>query len=78
LLPNARWSVLVQTILLHGFYSLQTMFSNVASRRLDDRDNNKGRREKCNWRHWPCSPIGWAYVTRREWRETLSSNMWVD
>jgi hypothetical protein len=40
--------LLLLTFLLRGFYSLQTMFSNVASRRLDDRDNNKGRREKCN------------------------------
>jgi purine-cytosine permease-like protein len=58
LLPNTHWLLLVQAVLLCCFYSVQTMFSNVASRLLDDRDNNKGRREKCIWRHWPCSPIG--------------------
>jgi hypothetical protein len=73
-LPNTRCFVLVQTVLLHCFYSLHTIF--VASRQLYDGDNNKGRREKSNWRHWPCSPIGWYYVTRREQRETLNY-IWV-
>jgi hypothetical protein len=75
-LPQARCVVLVQTVVLHCFYILHTIFTNVASRQLDEGDNNKGRREKSIWRHWPCSPIGWYYVTRREQRETLNY-MWV-
>ena len=35
-LPNTRRFVLMPTVLLRDFYTLQTIFSNVAARQLDD------------------------------------------